>query len=134
MEKVSENNKAANIKNPGFEKAHLIKIASLVALLGNTSLAVVKIWTGIHAGSLAVIGDGIDSSVDVFIAIMSLIVAGIISQPADKCHPWGHGRAETVATTLLSCVLFFAGAQLILSSGKSIIFGIIIYLPSRITA
>ena len=103
-------------------KAHLIKIASLTALFGNAALAAIKIGTGIYSGSLAVVGDGIDSSVDVLIAIMSLIVARIISMPADETHPWGHGRAETVATAMLSFMLFFAGAQLILSSAKDIIF------------
>ena len=103
-------------------KARIIKTASLIALFGNTLMAAVKIGTGILGGSLAVIGDGIDSTVDVLIAIMSLIVAKIISRPADEDHPWGHGRAETVATTLLACLLFIAGAQLIISSGRDILF------------
>jgi len=113
-----------------IDKARLIRIASLTALFGNTALAAAKIWTGIHAGSIAVIGDGIDSSVDVLIAIMSLIVARIISRPADETHPWGHGRAETVATALLACILFFAGAQLVLNSGRDIIFGAEREVPS----
>jgi cation diffusion facilitator family transporter len=113
-----------------LDRSRLIWAASLTALFGNTILAAVKIGTGIYAGSMAVIGDGIDSSVDVLIAIMSLIVARIISRPADETHPWGHGRAETVATTLLSCMLFFAGAQLILSSGRDIIFGVQREVPS----
>jgi cation diffusion facilitator family transporter len=104
-------------------KARIIETASLTALLGNTLLAALKIGTGLYAGSLAVLGDGIDSSVDVLIAVMSLVVARIISRPADQGHPWGHGRAETVATVFLSCVLFFAGAQLILNSGADLIFG-----------
>ena len=111
-------------------KAYLIKLAALTALFGNFLLAAIKIGTGIYAGSLAVIGDGIDSSVDVVIAIMSLIVAGIISRPADQDHPWGHGRAETIATALLSFILFFAGAQLILNSGRDIIFGTSREVPS----
>jgi len=104
-------------------KARLIKTASLTALFGNLALSVTKIITGIFAGSLALIGAGIDSMVDVLIAIMTLVVSRIISRPADEDHPWGHGRAETVATALLSFMLFFAGAQLILSSGRDIIFG-----------
>ena len=104
-------------------RARIIRIASVTALLGNTLLASLKIGTGIHAGSLAVLGDGIDSSVDVLIAVMTLVVARIISRPADRGHPWGHGRAETVATVLLSCVLFFAGAQLILNSASGLVFG-----------
>ncbi|MDR1655688.1 MAG: cation transporter, partial [Treponema sp.] len=101
------------------ERARIIRIASLTALFGNALLAFAKIVAGFLAGSLAVAGDGIDSSLDVLIAIMSLIVAGMISSPADKEHPWGHGRAETIATSLLSCVLFFAGAQLVLQSVSS---------------
>ena len=111
-------------------KVHLIRVAALTALFGNLILAVVKIGTGIYAGSLAVIGDGIDSSMDVIIAIITLVVARIISRPADKGHPWGHGRAETVATAVLSFILFFAGAQLILNSGKEIVFGTEREVPS----
>jgi cation diffusion facilitator family transporter len=105
-------------------KAGIIKAASITALLGNTVLAAVKIWAGFAGGSLAVLGDGIDSSVDVLIAVMSLVVAQVISRPADQEHPWGHGRAETVATILLSCILFFAGAQLALNSGRDLLGGI----------
>ena len=113
-----------------LDKARLIKAAALIALFGNVALAAMKIVTGISAGSLALIGAGIDSSVDVLIAIMTLFVARIISKPADETHPWGHGRAETVATALLSFLLFFAGAQLILSSGRDIIFGTEREVPS----
>jgi len=112
------------------DRARLIRIGSLTALIGNTLLAAAKIGIGIYAGSLAVIGDGIDSSMDVLIAIMTLFVSRIISRPADAGHPWGHGRAETVATTLLSCILFFAGAQLIINSGREIIFGVEREVPS----
>ncbi|MDR2741106.1 MAG: cation diffusion facilitator family transporter [Treponema sp.] len=106
----------------GVRRARLIKIASLIALFGNLALAVLKIVLGVQSGSRAVVGDGIDSSVDVLISIVSLLVAMVISRPADKEHPWGHGRAETVATALLAFFLFFAGAQLILNSGRDLIF------------
>jgi cation diffusion facilitator family transporter len=120
-------------KIPGTDlarRARIIRTASITALLGNTLLASLKIFTGLRAGSLAVLGDGIDSSVDVLISLMTLAVSGIISRPADREHPWGHGRAETVATALLSCVLFFAGAQLILNSGADLISGKAREVPS----
>lgn len=99
----------------------IIRTASLIALIGNAILATLKIVVGNLAGSLAVVGDGIDSSTDVAIAIMSLFVAGIISRPADQGHPWGHGRAETMATTILAFILFFAGGQLILNALDTIL-------------
>jgi cation diffusion facilitator family transporter len=112
-------------------KAALIRWASVTALIGNLLLAALKITEGIRTDSLAVLGDGIDSSVDVLIAVMALVVARIISRPADRGHPWGHGRAETVATALLSFLLFFAGAQLILNSAADLVFGEAREVPSK---
>ncbi|MDR1505851.1 MAG: cation diffusion facilitator family transporter [Treponema sp.] len=106
--------------NPAGERSSIIKTASLVALAGNLVLASVKISAGILTDSLAVLGDGIDSSMDVLIAVMALVVSSVIARPADKNHPWGHGRAETVATAMLSLILFFAGAQLILNSAEKL--------------
>jgi cation diffusion facilitator family transporter len=120
-------------KIPGTDlarRARIIKTASITALLGNTLLAALKTFTGLRAGSLAVLGDGIDSSVDVLISLMTLAVSRIISRPADREHPWGHGRAETVATALLSCILFFAGAQLVLNSGANLVFHKVREAPS----
>ena len=85
-------------------------------MLGNSVLAAIKIIAGVFTGSSALIADGIDSSADVIISIIALIVVRIITKPADKEHPWGHGRAETVATALLSFTLFFTGAQLVINS------------------
>lgn len=111
-------------------KAKLIKTASIIAMAGNAVLALLKIIVGLLAGSLAVVGDGIDSSTDVIIAMMSLIVAGIIARPADAEHPWGHGRAETIATTILAFILFFAGGQLIIRSVTSIFSGVVPEAPA----
>jgi cation diffusion facilitator family transporter len=104
-----------------IERNRLIKTASLIAILGNAALAAAKIAAGIVARSLAVLGDGLDSSTDVIIALMGLVVAMIISKPADAEHPWGHTRAETMATTILAFLLFFAGAQLVLGSVEKLL-------------
>jgi cation diffusion facilitator family transporter len=119
--KQKRSNKAS--RSGTVEKTRLIRLAAWIAMLGNALLATLKVYAGLRAQSLAVIGDGIDTSVDVLIAIMTLAVAKIISRPADAGHPWGHGRAETVATAILSFLLFFAGAQLMLNAGEDIVFG-----------
>jgi cation diffusion facilitator family transporter len=61
---------------------------------------------------------------------MSLAVSRIISRPADEGHPWGHGRAETVATALLAFILFFAGGQIMINAGKNLFGGIRHEVPS----
>ncbi|MDR3193252.1 MAG: cation diffusion facilitator family transporter [Treponema sp.] len=119
-------------KNRTENRAALIRAASIAALFGNLVLGTVKIGAGIWGDSLAVLGDGIDSLVDILIALMALLVSRIISRPADRDHPWGHGRAETVATALLAFFLFFAGAQLILNSSANLILGKPRDLPGKL--
>lgn len=98
------------------DRTGLVRKAALIALFGNLFLALLKITTGILAGSLAVLGDGIDSSTDVAIAVMTLAVGAIINRPSDKEHPWGHQRAETIATVALAFVIMLAGFQLTVSA------------------
>jgi len=70
------------------KRTRLVKIAAIIALVGNLVLAAAKLITGFLSGSLAVLGDGIDSSTDVAIALMALAVAFVIDRPSDKKHPW----------------------------------------------
>jgi cation diffusion facilitator family transporter len=109
-----------------------IKKASWIAMIGNALLAVMKIVTGLVAGSLAVIGDGIDSSTDVVIALITLITARILSKPPDKKYPYGYGKADTIATKALSFIIFFAGLQLLITSIKRLIEGEVTVMPSRV--
>jgi cation diffusion facilitator family transporter len=107
-------------KTSGIDRNALVRRAAIIALAGNLVLAIIKIVTGIVAGSLAVLGDGIDSSTDVAIAIMTLSVGFIINQPSDKEHPWGHHRAETIGTVLLAFIIMFAGFQLFESAFRQL--------------
>jgi cation diffusion facilitator family transporter len=122
----------AALQHREVSRSALIRRASLTALAGNSLLAVSKIVIGIISGSMAVVADGVDSSVDVLIASLSLFVSRVIAKPADAEHPWGHGRAETIATALLSFFLFFAGFQLAVSSARELLSGAHKEIPSQI--
>jgi len=115
-------------------KAKAVKIATITALAGNIVLAALKIAMGFYAKSGALLGDGIDSSVDVALSVMTLMTFKFVSSPADTKHPWGHGRAETVATAFLSFVLFFMGAQLAFTSGSKLLSGQLAQAPSVVGA
>jgi len=101
----------------------LMRRAAGTAFVGNALLGAMKITLGLRSGSVAVTGDGIDSSLDVLIAVVSLIVVKVIARPADEGHPWGHGRAEAVASAFFSFLLFFAGSQLIVTSALRLLHG-----------
>jgi cation diffusion facilitator family transporter len=115
------------------ERSKILRKASVIALAGNAALAAAKLVVGFISGSLAVLGDGIDSSTDVVIAIVALFTARIIDKPGDREHPYGHSRAETLATTAISFVVFFAGAQLFLSAAQALASEKGAELPSRIS-
>jgi len=109
-----------------------IKLASWISIIGNAILALLKISTGFIFNSLAVTGDGIDSSSDIIISIMSLFTALIISKPPDKEHPYGHFRAETISTTILAFIMFIVGFELFKTSLHNLINFSVLIIPSKI--
>jgi cation diffusion facilitator family transporter len=113
------------------ERNRLIRKASIISLVGNSVLAVSKILTGIIAGSKAVLGDGLDSFTDVFISIITLVISIIIMRSPDKEHPYGHFRAETIATGILAFIIFSVGGQLALTASEKIINKEYTVIPDR---
>lgn len=104
--------------------------ASNISLLGNASLAVIKIIAGYLSGSLAVVADGIDSLSDVFTSFITLFTAKIITRPPNRRHPYGYDKADTVASKLVAFVIFFAGAQLAISTVHNLMEETVREIPS----
>jgi cation diffusion facilitator family transporter len=108
----------------------LIVRASLVSIGGNALLSVLKIVIGFLAGSLAVVADGIDSAGDIIASVITLFTAHVVSRPPDLKFAYGYERADTVASKVLSFIIFFAGAQLAISTITRLIEGVAIEIPS----
>jgi len=102
------------------KRTQAIIYASWVGIIGNAFLALCKIYIGFMAGSLAVIGDGIDSTSDIVTSFITLFTANIVARPPSPEYPYGYRRADTIATKVLSFVIFFAGAQLALNTLRRI--------------
>lgn len=105
---------------------------SWISTIGNSILSASKIIVGLWAGSLAVLGDGIDSATDVVISIVMIFTARIMSRPPSKKYVFGYDKAEGIATKILSLVIFYAGMQMLFSSIGSIFSGETKELPSSI--
>jgi cation diffusion facilitator family transporter len=115
----------------GREK--IIIKASRFAIAGNASLSVAKISIGIIAGSMAVVADGIDSASDILTSVITLITAHIVANPPDPKFPYGYKKADTVATKLLSFIIFFAGAQLAISAIDTLVHPVNKEIPDKIS-
>ena len=114
------------------ERINQIKFASWIGIIGNSFLALFKIIAGILAGSLSVIADGVDSSGDVLISVLTLIIAYVITRPPNLKFPYGYGKAEPNATIVLSFLILFAGAQLAISAVNRLIHGSVVELPGNL--
>lgn len=122
----------SSITTDRARRARVIERASVIGIIANAALAAAKIVIGFLARSAAVIGDGVDSALDVLTSTVTLVAGRITDKPPDVDHPYGHTRAETIATKSLSFIIFFAGAQLAISSVTAIVTGQEAVLPARI--
>ena len=75
--------------------------ATYFSIIGNICLAVIKGLAGVFGNSYALIADAIESTTDVFSSILVLFGIKYTNRPADKNHPYGHGRAEPLFTFLV---------------------------------
>jgi cation diffusion facilitator family transporter len=78
---------------------------SIFSIIGNTILAVIKWLTGYFGNSYALIADAIESTTDIFSSFLVLFGIKYANRPADKNHPYGHGRAEPLITFLVVAFL-----------------------------
>jgi cation diffusion facilitator family transporter len=94
-----------------------------VCFLGNTTLAVFKVFVGLLSGSKGLVADGMHSASDVIATIMVIISLKVAGKEDDKTHPWGHGKIEFVGALAVYSILFAFSIYLFQDAVKSIIQG-----------
>jgi cation diffusion facilitator family transporter len=82
-------------------------VGSAIAI--NLVLALIKISVGVIGNSYALIADGIESTADIFSSLIVWSSLQVSSKPADKNHPYGHGKAESMAGLLVALFLMGSG-------------------------
>ncbi len=113
-------------------REEIIQNASWVGIIGNGILSVLKIVVGFISGSLAVVADGVDSATDIVMSVITLVTAKILAKPPDIRYPYGYEKADTIATKVLSFIMFFAGAQLFITTLKKLISGTHHEMPTKL--
>lgn len=91
-----------------------------LSIAGNALLAITKGLTGYFGNSYALIADAIESTSDIFSSLLVLFGIKYSSKPADKNHPYGHGRAEPLITFLVAVFLVASAVVIIYESIKNI--------------
>ena len=95
--------------------------ASILGMVGNIFLFIIKVIVGFISNSQAMIADAFNSASDILSSIMTYIGNRVASKDADDDHNLGHGKAEYIYSMLISIVMFILGGKILIDSIVSII-------------
>lgn len=86
-----------------------VKLASILGIVGNIFLLIIKTIIGLITNSQAMIADSFNSAGDIFSSFMTFIGNHVASKPSDDDHNLGHGKAEYIYSMLISIVMILMG-------------------------
>jgi cation diffusion facilitator family transporter len=95
--------------------------ATLLGMVVNAVLAAGKLAAGILGRSHALIADAVESLADIFSSIVVWRALVVAEEPADEEHPYGHGKAEPIASAIVSTMLLLAAGGIVVSSVRQIL-------------
>ena len=111
--------KTQNASDPAV-RAKCGRRAGILGIVLNTLLAAGKIAVGAVSGAISVTADGLNNLTDCGSNAVSVIGFKMSEKPADREHPFGHRRAESVASLLISVIILVVAAELIVQSAEKI--------------
>ena len=94
--------------------------AGILGIVLNTLLAAGKIAVGAISGAISVTADGLNNLTDCGSNVVSVIGFKMSEKPADKEHPFGHRRAESVASLLIAVIILVVAVELVVQSVEKI--------------
>ncbi len=92
-----------------MERYELAKKASIIGIIGNIFLFIIKVIVGFISHSQAMIADAFNSASDIFNSVISYVGSKISSKGADEDHNLGHGKAEYIYSMLISITMILLG-------------------------
>src|SRR5699024_4553451 len=98
------------------ENTRSIVIATWVGIIVNILLTIFKGIGGFLTGSRALLADALHSASDVVGSVVVLFAVKIANKPPDDEHPYGHGKAENVASIIVALLLIIVGVEISISS------------------
>lgn len=94
---------------------------SIIGIITNIILAGFKFAVGFLASSVSIMADALNNASDVLSSVVTIIGTKLAGKPADRHHPYGHGRIEYLTAAVISAVILYAGITALVESVKEII-------------
>ncbi|MBR6163889.1 cation transporter [bacterium] len=108
------------------------KFAAGLSIVSNIILSLLKIGAGILSGSLSIISEAIHSMSDLLASFITFFSVMKSSQPADKDHPFGHGKYEDMSGFIEGLLIIFASFYIIYEAARKIVHSVPIEIESNI--
>ncbi len=109
-----------NIKDNNVREAYG-KMGSIIGIICNLFLCVLKIAVGILSGSISITADGLNNLSDMGSSVVTMIGFKLANKPADSDHPFGHGRMEYISAFIVAVLILLVGFELLKSSFEALI-------------
>ncbi len=104
-----------------MNREHEIVKTSIISIIVNLLLSTFKAIVGVIANSIAIVLDAVNNLSDALSSIITIVGTKLASKEPDKEHPYGHGRIEYIAATIIAVIIIYAGITSIIESVKKII-------------
>ncbi|MCK8824013.1 cation diffusion facilitator family transporter [Fuchsiella alkaliacetigena] len=98
--------------------------AGIITLIANIALGIIKTVVGVLFNSQALFADGLHSASDVISTVVVMVGNKVSSKPPDEEHPYGHGKAESIATKVLGIILIIGGVTILKDNIDTMLSGI----------
>lgn len=112
--KPKTQNSMKAINDNGLREKEIVRI-TLVGSVVNALLVVLKFCAGVMASSSAMIADAVHSLSDFMTDFVVIVMLRVSSKPGDDNHDYGHGKFETLATTIIGLLLAVVGVGILWS-------------------
>ena len=108
-------------RNTDNSREKTIIRTSIIGISANVFLATFKAIIGLFTGSIAIILDSVNNLSDALSSVITIIGTKLAGKPADKKHPFGHGRVEYLTALVISIIILYAGLTSFIESIKKIL-------------
>lgn len=98
-----------------------VYFASIIGIICNLILSIIKIGVGFISGSVSITADGFNNLSDMASSVITMVGIKLANRPADKEHPFGHGRLEYLSALIVAFMVMLVGVQFVKSSIDRII-------------
>ncbi len=99
------------------------KFAAGLSIFSNATIILLKLIAGVISGSISIISEAIHSLSDFLASVLTFFAVMKSSEPADKEHPFGHGRYEDMSGFFEGGLIIFAAIFIMYEAGKKLILG-----------